>query len=581
MKKSRKNTVFNINNLLISAFHKKKNFADELIFENNEAKKYVDQDLVKDFENIKNGNFFKIKQENDITNELVISLYSNSKFERCFAAAIHMYKKTHDLKYAKTIVLSLLKIKNSDKILKKFISILEEHIDEDADVLYILAEVYFVQAKYEKAKPLYEKIIEKYANDKNSFSIYYKLSYVYERIYQDKYLDKQIELCKKTIDIINNDPGVTAFLAKLYAHQGNIEKAKKLYSVAYKNAMTPDVKMGYSHFLMSIGEITKGYDIYRDRFESPKVTYPKVLTQDKRWDGIADLSDKTVIVHFEQGFGDSVMFSRYVPDIAKLAKKVVFVVQKNLIPLYKSSGYEKYCELLSHEADVNPKFSTENGMGSVMFSTGNGMIRIPHDYQIPLADTPYLFKESPDKMLHSEGYLKADPEKIEAFRKKYIKKNNKIKIGIAYHGTDHSIQTYRDIQVKKFMPLFKMKDLEFYSFQVDAYSKEVDRLDKSLKVHNLKPYLKTFEDTACAMNCMDLIISTDNVVMNLAGALGLKTYGIFNIYPEGRWFKTEGKDVGWYKSVRPFKAKTFNDWNNVIKDIQSAIIKDFNLKKPD
>ena len=581
MKQSKNNAVFNLNNILISAFHEKKQFTDELIVENNKIQKYADKNLVNDFNSIKNGKYFQIKKEKEITNETIIEKYAHSKYEKCFLDATFMYKKTGDIKYVSPIVLSLLKLKNSKYAINKFLPVIKKHADDNPDMLNLLAEVYFVQERYKKALPIYEKLLEICSGNQVLYNLYYKLSYVYERVYQDKYIDKQIELCKKALDIIKDDSGATAFLAKLYYHQGNIEKAKELFNIAYKKTSLVVVKLGYSHFLMSIGELTKGYEVYKARFESNKVMYPQVLTQDKRWDGISDLKDKTVIAHYEQGFGDSVMFSRYIPDIAKLAKKVVFVVQKNLIPVFKSSGYEKYCELLSHEADVNPNFSTKNGMGSVMFNTGNGMNRIPHDYHIPLADFPYLFKESPDKMLHSEGYLRADSKKVELFRKKYINKNNKIKIGIAYHGTNKSLQTYRDLQVKKFIPLFKMKNLEFYSLQVDEYSKEIDKLDKHFKVKNLKPYLKTFEDTACAMNCMDLIISTDNVVMNLAGALGIKTYGIFNVYPEGRWYKTEGKDVGWYKSVRPFKAKTFNDWNNVVKDIQKAIIEDFNLKKPD
>lgn len=581
MKQSKNNAVFNLNNILISAFHEKKQFTDELIVENNKIQKYADKNLINDFNSIKNGKYFQIKKEKDITNETIIEKYAHSQYEKCFLDATFMYKKTGDIKYVSPIVLSLLKMKNSKYAINKFLPVIKKHADDNPDMLNLLAEVYFVQERYKKALPIYEKLLEICSGNQVLYTLYYKLSYIYERVYQDKYIDKQIELCKKALDIIKDNSVATAFLAKLYYHQGNVDKANKLYSTAYKNTESPDVKLGYSHFLMSIGELTKGYEVYKARFESNKVMYPQVLTQDKRWDGTSDLKDKTVIAHYEQGFGDSVMFSRYIPDIAKLAKKVVFVVQKNLIPVFKSSGYENFCELLSHEADVNPNFSTKNGMGSVMFNTGNGMNRIPHDYHIPLADFPYLFKESPDKMLHSEGYLRADSKKVELFRKKYINKNNKIKIGIAYHGTNKSIQTYRDLQVKKFIPLFKMKNLEFYSLQVDEYSKEIDKLDKHFKVKNLKPYLKTFEDTACAMNCMDLIISTDNVVMNLAGALGIKTYGIFNVYPEGRWYKTEGNDVGWYKSVRPFKAKTFNDWNNVVKDIQKAIIEDFNLKKPD
>ena len=205
------------------------------------------------------------------------------------------------------------------------------------------------------------------------------------------------------------------------------------------------------------------------------------------------------------------------------------------------------------------------------------MSRIPHDYHIPMMDLPYLFKESPDKMFEAKGYLTVDKKKAEDFKKKYVNNNNKFKIGISYHGTKQSNSTYRDIPVKEFLSLLNLKNVELYSFQADEYAKELDDLPDNVQIYNLGKEFKNFEDTACAIECMDLIISTDNVVMNLAGALGKKTFALFNIYPESRWYKTEGNDIGWYKSVKPFRVKTFNDWENLILDVKSQIEKDYNL----
>ena len=103
----------------------------------------------------------------------------------------------------------------------------------------------------------------------------------------------------------------------------------------------------------------------------------------------------------------------------------------------------------------------------------------------------------------------------------------------------------------------------------------MSELSKDITIYDLGKEFKNFEDTACAMTCMDLIISTDNVVMNLAGALGIKTYCLFNVFSESRWYKTEGNDVGWYKSVKPFRA--FNDWDNLMLEVKNQLVKDFNL----
>ena len=122
-----------------------------------------------------------------------------------------------------------------------------------------------------------------------------------------------------------------------------------------------------------------------------------------------------------------------------------------------------------------------------------------------------------------------------------------------------------------------MDNVEFYSFQSDEYAQELQELDKSVKITDLGKVFKNFEDTACAMDCMDLIISTDNVVMNLAGALGVRTYALFNKFTESRWYSVDGDDIGWYKSVKPFHAKTFNDWDNLLTEVKTEMEKEFNL----
>ncbi|MCR5265944.1 MAG: tetratricopeptide repeat protein [Cyanobacteria bacterium RUI128] len=571
--------IFNLNNILLSAYEDKKGLSDQLRSENEEFLPYVEDSLKVEYEKIKAGKKIEVETDDYPTIMRAINFYSIGEYEQCMWDALRILEneKEEYLKCIKIVILSLLELQSATKFIKKFIPIVKENIDKDEDMLDILANIYFKQEDYAKALPVFEKLVQKYPNDRIGYNYNYKLAYIYERVYQDQYLDKQIELTQKAASLTNDDNGVICFLAKLYHRKGLIEKSDELFTKAMNNNPKPDMMLGYAHYLMNTGRLKQGYDVYRNRFKVESIAYPKVLTDETRWDGKSDLSDCDVIVHYEQGFGDSVMFSRYIPDLAKMAKSITFVAQKNLISLFKSSGFDKYCHILSHEADINPNFKAESRMSSEMFNTGQGMLRIPHDYHIPLADLPYLFDASPENMVHTEGYLKVDADKIEAFRKKYLKNSKKIKVGFAYHGTKASVQTYRDIQAKKLMPLFKMKELEFYSFQADENSMEIDKLDKSLKVHNLAKHFKTFEDTACAMCCMDLIISTDNVILNLAGALGVKAYGLFNIYPEARWYKTSGEDIGWYKSVKPFRVKTFNAWNELMHEVKDSIKQDFNL----
>ena len=569
---NRQNSIFKINNILISA-----NIDDEytsgLIAQNGKIladNKNLNKDYIKEFKKIKSGEKIKAPTEAPPSEAAALAYMSQNKCALAFGEYLRLLKSEPDnIEFIKQLCSNLLVLKGYTVILDYFFDKLEPYKDTDNKVLGILSgALYSSQEHYDDAIPFFEKMVEVYPEDS---SAWFNLAFCTERTYQDKYLDKQIEYTKKSLEYSPDDSAILAFLGRLLFRNGQTEESRECFEKMMKCKPNPEDVVVYSRFLLKTGELTKGYDMHRIRFDTGIIAYPKLLTWDKRWDGEKDLSDSTVIAHYEQGFGDSVMFSRYLPELSKRAKKVIFVVQKNLIPLFKSSGYDKYCEILSHEADVNPNIELENTNRSVMYSNGKGMGMIEHDYHIPLMDLPYLMKESTDKMAQAGGYLKSDKDKIAEFREKYINKNNKFKIGLAYHGTKDSILTYRDISVHKFLPLLKMDGVEFYSFQSDKYAQELQELDKSINIVDLGKVFKDFGDTAAAMNCMDLTITTDNVIMNLGGALGLKTFVLFNKYTEARWYKTEGEDVGWYKSVKPFHAKTFNDWDNLIIEVKKEV----------
>ena len=108
-------------------------------------------------------------------------------------------------------------------------------------------------------------------------------------------------------------------------------------------------------------------------------------------------------------------------------------------------------------------------------------------------------------------------------------------------------------------------------------TKQKDTPKKDLP-DNVIPLGDTFNswlDTACAMKHLDLLISIDCGVLNLAGACGIPTFALFNEYPEFRWFNLRD-DVGWY-NMKPFQCEKFNEWSPVITKVKKELIQRFNL----
>ena len=450
----------------------------------------------------------------------------------------------------KNIGLCMKSIGNADLAIK-FLKRFEEISPDKEDVYVYLADLTYTDIKdNKKAIEYYEKALER---NKNNFSLYNMLGHLYSTCYQDKFKDKQIEYLRKAYELAPNNRIVVKNLAYVYGKFDEVQKADEFYQkLMYLNPTHSDLH-AYGAYLVRHKRFSEGFKFLQHRFQKEdlnNVAFPQLFTtKKKKWNMKVNIKDKHVLVHFEQGFGDSIMFVRFLDELKKQCKEVSLVVQNSLISLFNDSklGVNIYSE------DQIPT--------------------INYDYWIPMMDLPIVCETQPDSIPKARGYLKVPKAKINAYKKEYINDNDKIKIGIAYEGTLASKETNRDIPLSYLYPLMKLPDVEVYSFQVDDLTRQMDMVPQDAQLIRLGKTFKNWEDTACAMNCMDLMVTTDNGVMNLAGALGVKTFGIFNRIVEWRWFKTEGNDIAWYKSIKPFQCPTSGEWETPVKNILEEIDK--------
>ena len=450
----------------------------------------------------------------------------------------------------KNIGLCMKSIGNADLAIK-FLKRFEEISPDKEDVYVYLADLTYTDIKdNKKAIEYYEKALER---NKNNFSLYNMLGHLYSTCYQDKFKDKQIEYLRKAYELAPNNRIVVKNLAYVYGKFDEVQKADEFYQkLMYLNPTHSDLH-AYGAYLVRHKRFSEGFKFLQHRFQKEdlnNVAFPQLLTtKKKKWNMKVNIKDKHVLVHFEQGFGDSIMFVRFLDELKKQCKEVSLVVQNSLISLFNDSklGVNIYSE------DQIPT--------------------INYDYWIPMMDLPIVCETQPDSIPKARGYLKVPKAKINAYKKEYINDNDKIKIGIAYEGTLASKETNRDIPLSYLYPLMKLPDVEVYSFQVDDLTRQMDMIPEDTNLIRLGKTFKSWEDTACAMNCMDLMVTTDNGVMNLAGALGIKTFGIFNKIVEWRWFKTEGEDIAWYKSIKPFQCPTSGDWSTPVNKILEEVDK--------
>lgn len=265
-----------------------------------------------------------------------------------------------------------------------------------------------------------------------------------------------------------------------------------------------------------------------DRLADPRMEYySQTYANSVMWDtsiiNETALKDKTVIVYAEQGFGDIIQFSRYIPRLRKLCGHVLFHCPKELHRLFDCLGVE----LLDKD---NPDLP-------------------PHDFHILSLELPFVLAPeetpSPYLMVYESEWL--------------IDFKDKTKIGIMWESG-----TMSDNSAIRNCPMDHFKQLQTDKTVLFSLQKEIK--DPKLICEDMVVYgaqLEDFYDTAKLINAMDFVVSVDTAVLHLSGALGKKTFGIFNKEHDPRW------DLGNWYPFTAVKAKEPNDWANVLKTVKA------------
>jgi len=416
-----------------------------------------------------------------------------------------------------------------------FIKLYEKKETNKPLLLLTMANFYNLQLKeYKTAIKYYEKYLEL---DKTKSVIYTITASLYAKAYGDFSLQDQLFYFKKAYDLKPEDRLVLHGLAFCSEKLGDKVNAKKYYEEFLKINPTETDYYNYGAFLINCGDFENGHKYFTHRFfvEDKNLEYPIKFDIERKWDFVEDISEKTLLVHYEQGFGDTFMYCRFIPGLKKLAKKIIFVVQDELYDLIKKS----------------PVIS--NGINIIPASTD--LKTLSYDRHMALLDTPYVLKTNIHTIPYANGYLEVSDEQIKDYAEKYIQKSPNLKAAIAYQGDKSANYNGRDIEFSRLRNIISAENIDFYSVQAGVSEEN--------GVVSLGKTFNNFTDTACALKNMDIVISTDNVILNLAGALGVKTIGLFNKYPNYRWFKLSGSNTGWYNSVIPLQTDENNCWRDV------------------
>jgi tetratricopeptide (TPR) repeat protein len=332
-----------------------------------------------------------------------------------------------------------------------------------------------------------------------------------------------------------------------------IEEALASYDGAL--AARPDygeVHYGAAMCRLLIGDFERGWEQHEWRWQTDSLRSSKRNFAQTLWLGSDDIAGKTILLHAEQGLGDTLQFCRYVPLVAERGADVVLEVQKPLLALMRTLP------------------------GAVRI-VARGEALPAFDLYCPLLSLPLAFRTRLETMPSAIPYLSAPDDKTQAWRDS-LGRHDKPRIGLVWAGNPRKelpnanrIDTQRSMAFEALAPLFAVTGCEFYSLQKGGDAAEqlcasawrthvIDRTDE----------LHDFTDTAALIENLDLVISVDTSVAHLAGALG-KPFWLLNRHTTcWRWL-LEGDDSPWYPTARQFRQDESRDWSNVIARVAAAL----------
>jgi tetratricopeptide (TPR) repeat protein len=263
------------------------------------------------------------------------------------------------------------------------------------------------------------------------------------------------------------------------------------------------------------------------------------------WLGQEPIADKVILLHSEQGFGDTIQFSRYVPMVAALGARIILEVEPAMLPLL-------------------------SGMPGVAHSLARGSALPDFDYHCPLSSLPLVFQTRIETIPAPISCLASIPKELQERFESWLGPHDRLRVGLvwsgrAQHKNDHNRST-------TLHALSSLLDLEatFVSLQKDPREQDRMALRERADILDANQQLTDFVATAALVSRLDLVITVDTSVAHLAGTLGCPVWIMLPFAPDYRWL-LEREDSPWYPSARLFRQTATRDYAPVVERMKSEL----------
>jgi hypothetical protein len=297
---------------------------------------------------------------------------------------------------------------------------------------------------------------------------------------------------------------------------------------------------------LTLCHFKEGWENYEYRWKVPPGNRVKWPIKDKPiWKGE---EKKHVALWREQGIGDEMAFLSLIPEVRDMCASLSVYVDRRLIPLCERSM---------------PDIS--------FFPDEDSLKKVAYDYHLPMGSVPGLIRNDIsdfDKTVR--GYLQADEARVKSIRSELGVEGKKV-IGISWKSFSPQNKSRKSIELSDFRNMFVDLDIVLVNLQYGDVDQEIREFKEETGIEVLQcssiDNKEDIDGLAALIEVCDLVVSTSNVTIHLAGALGKETWVLLP-FVSNYWWLLDRKDSIWYPSLSLYRQAQLNDWNEVFRSVQ-------------
>ena len=408
-----------------------------------------------------------------------------------------------------------------------------------ADAFYNMGNVFQEQSKLEEAKEAYKKAI---SIQPDHLVAYDNLGVV---LHKQSNLEEAKEAYKKAISIKPDHVDAYNYMGIALTEQNKLEEAKEAFNKAL--AIQPEYAEAHHNLslpLLAAKNFDQGFIQSEWRWKTKERDGTFLESAKPMWNGE---KNQRVLVWGEQGIGDELMFSSILPDLYATSLKILVKCDKRLIPLFERSF----------------------PAGVIYFSKDQPVPEDEYDFHVPMGSLPLTFRKSLDSFKKSaSGFLKCDMSKVESIKAQLMHKYDKKIVGISWKTASPirgSIN--RNINFAELARALDSSNTQLLCLQYGDVSDEIEAVKRDFGIEVIQfsevDNKNDIDGLASLILACDHIVSTTNITVHLAGALGAKVTALLPFSP--RWIWGDGSESFWYNSVAPLKQNLYQNWGNVLE----------------